>query len=213
MTVELHAYRYSVYAWIVRLVLNEKGVSYDYAEINPFSPDMPEDYLAKHPFRRVPTLVHDGFVLYETVAIARYIDEAFPGPALQPANDKARARVARIISVVDSYGYWPMVRQVYSHRVFRPRAGQPSDETEIRAGVSASERTVSALESLAEPGGYLTGNDVSLADFHLTPMMVYFTAAPEGQAILARHARLSAWWDRMRRRGSFAGTDPGLPDP
>ena len=211
MTVELHAYRYSVYSWIARLVLAEKGVSYNYVEVNPFAADLPAGYREKHPFQRVPTLVHDDFVLYETTAITRYIDEAFPGIGLQPSTSRDRAREAQIIATIDAYGYWPMVRQVFSHRVFRPRTGQPADETEIRSGVIASERVVGALEALAGDGLYLVADRLTLADLHLAPMMAYFAAAEEGSAILARHRKLSAWWNLMRSRPAFAATDPGPP--
>jgi glutathione S-transferase len=106
-----------------------------------------------------------------------------------------------------------MVRQVFSHRVFRPRLGRPVDEGEIRAGITSSERTLRALEALAEPGGYLVERQLSLADLHLAPMMAYFTASPEGREILAGQPRVSAWWELMRRRPSLAATDPGLPEP
>jgi len=84
MPLVLHGYRYSVYVRIVRLVLAEKGVAYDRVEVNPFAPDRPASYLALHPFGRVPVMVHDGFSLYETGAITRYLDRAFPVPSLQP---------------------------------------------------------------------------------------------------------------------------------
>src|SRR5690349_11276108 len=74
MTVELYGYKHSVYAWIARLALREKGCAYEWREVNPFAEDVPADYLAMHPFKRVPVLVHDGFVLYETSAITRYVD-------------------------------------------------------------------------------------------------------------------------------------------
>lgn len=212
MTVVLHGYRYSVYARIVRMVLAEKGVDYDYAEVDPFADDVPSEYLALHPFKRVPTLVHDGFVLYETAAIARYIDEAFEGAPLQPGGSRQRARMAQIVAVMDAYGYWPLVRQVFSHRVFRPRAGERVDESEIRAGLVSSERTLGALEALAEPGRFLVGERLSLADLHLAPMLAYFTAAPEGRDALARQPKLSAWWEQLRRRPSLLATDPGLPE-
>jgi glutathione S-transferase len=211
MTVELHAYQYSVYSWIARLVLREKEVGYDYVEVNPFAADMPIDYLTKHPFRRVPTLVHDGFVLYETAAITRYVDETFSGTSLQPADNRSQARLTQIIGIIDAYGYWPMVRQVFSHRVFRPRTGQVVDESEIRSGIVASERVLVALEALAEDGDFLIANQLTIADLHLAPMMAYFSAAAEGSAVLARHPRLSAWWDLMRMRTAFVATDPGLP--
>ena len=209
MSLVLHGYRYSVYVRIARLTLAEKGVAYDRVEVNPFAPDMPASYLALHPFGRVPTLVHDGFTLYETGAIARYIDRAFPGPALQPRDPRALARMDQIIGIVDAYVYWPLVRQVFSHRVFRPRAGQPGDEAEIARGLQASAKVLSALEPLVHNDVTL---DVTLADLHLGAMIAYFVRAPEGRQALQHYPRLAAWWARLSARPSFAATEPGLPD-
>ena len=211
MSLVLHGYRYSVYLRIARLAPAEKDVAYDRVEVNPFSPDVPADYLALHPFGRVPALVHDGFALYETAAITRYIDRAFAGPALQPGTAQELARMDQIIAVVDSYGYWPMVRQVFSQRVFRPRLGSPVDETEIARGIAGSAKVLVALEKLASNGGFLVGSNLSLADLHLAAMTAYFTMAPEGRAELARHPRLAAWWQAMLQRPSLAATAPGLP--
>lgn len=204
MSIVLHGYHYSVYNRIARLALAEKGVAYDRVEVNPFAPDVPAAYLALHPFGRVPTLVHDGFALYETGAIIRYVDRAFPGPALQPADPQALARVDQIMGIVDSYGYWPMVRQVFAPRVFRARAGQPVDEAEIARGLAASSKVLAALEPLVSDG-------LTLADLHLGAMMAYFVLAPEGATALSHHPRLAAWWRRISARPSFAATDPGLP--
>jgi glutathione S-transferase len=209
----LYGMRYSVYLRIVRVVLTEKGLSYRHVEVNPFLPNMPQEYLKLHPFRRVPTLMHDDFVLYETAAITRYIDEQFTGPNLQPTEPRHRARMAQVISIVDCYGYGPMVRQVHSNRVFGPRIGQPVDEAQVTAGIKGSQLTLNALEAIASTDGPIAGGAVwSLADFHLAPMMAYFTAAPEGVEALARHPKLSAWWDTVCQRPALRETDPGLPD-
>ena len=205
MAVVLHGYRYSVYVRIARLTLAEKGIAYDQAEVDPFAPDVPASYLALHPFGRVPTLVHDGFALYETGAITRYIDRAFAGPALQPDEPRALARMDQIIGIVDSYGYWPMVRQVFSHGVFGPRLGRPADAAEVERGLAASAKVLAALEPLVADSG------VTLADLHLGAMTAYFVQASEGAAVLRRHPRLAAWWARLSARPSFAATDPGLP--
>jgi glutathione S-transferase len=211
MALVLHGYRYSVYVRIARLALAEKGVAYDRVEVNPFAPDVPAVYLALHPFGRVPTLVHDDFALYETGAITRYLDRTFAGPALQPDQPRALGRMDQIIGVVDSYGYWPLVRQVFSHRVFRPAIGQPVDETEVGRGLAGAAKVLAALEVLAAPDAFLVGPALSLADLHLGAMLAYFAAAPEGAALLRNHPRLAAWWVRLSRRPSFAATDPGLP--
>lgn len=211
MSLVLHGYRYSVYLRIARLALAEKGVAYERVEVNPFSPDVPAAYLALHPFGRVPTLVHDGFVLYETGAISRYVDRAFPGPALQPDAPRALARMDQIIGVVDSYGYWPLVRQVFAHRVFRPSVGQPTDDAEVAHGLAGAAKALAALEDLASSETFLVGPVPSLADLHLGAMIAYFTAAPEGAAMLDRYRRLAGWWEHLQSRPSLATTAPGLP--
>ncbi len=213
MTLILHGYRYSVYVRIVRLVLAEKGLAYEQVEVNPFAPDVPADYLALHPFGRVPTLVHEGFALYETGAISRYVDRAFPGPALQPADAQRLARMDQIMGVVDAYAYWPLVRQVFVHDVVRPHRGTAGDVAELEKGLEAAAKTLDALQALAEADAWLTGPDISLADFHLGAMVAYFAQSPRGAELLAARPQLAGWWRRLGARPSFAATEPGLPVP
>lgn len=213
MALILHGYRYSVYVRIARLVLKEKGLAYEQVEVNPFAADVPAHYLALHPFGRVPTLVHDGFALYETGAITRYADRAFPGPALQPADPKRLARMDQIMGVVDAYAYWPLVRQVFVHDVVRPHLGTAGDTAELEKGLEATAKVLDALEALAATDPWLTGPDISLADFHLGAMVAYFAQSPRGTELLAARPRLAAWWRRLGERPSFAATEPGLPVP
>jgi len=211
MAIELHGYQYSVYSWIARLALHEKGVAYNWVEVNPFAENTPAGYLATHPFKRVPALIHIGFIVYETGAITRYVDEAFEGPKLQSVEPRERARCNQIISIVDSYAYWPLVRQVFAHGVFRPLMGLPADENEFRKGLEAAPRILAALETAAGGGQYLCGNQLSLADIHLAPMIGYFVLADEGRALLQKHPRLSDWWADFSKRSAFAHTTPQLP--
>ena len=211
MTLILHGYRYSVYVRIARLVMAEKGVAYDRVEVNPFAGDIPAAYLALHPFGRVPALVHDGFGLYETGAIVRYIDRAFPGPALQPADTRRLARMDQIMSVVDAYAYWPLVRQVFVQDVVRPHIGTAGDPVELEKGLASAATVLDALESLAASDKWLTGPDLSLADLHLGAMIAYFAQSTRGLELLGTRPRLSAWWERMAPRPELAATDPGLP--
>ena len=208
MNVELYGYQYSVNSWIERLSLEEKGASYRWIEINPFAAGVPESYLAIHPFKRVPALVHDKFQIYETGAITRYIDEAFPGERFTPAD---RARCNQFISIIDSYVYWPVVRQVFSHRVFRPRLGRPSDAAEIQKGLETAPVVLAALERLVADTEYLCGADISLADIHLAPMIGYFAMAEEGDALLKTQRKLSNWWSTMSARAAYRATMPRLP--
>lgn len=209
--VVLYGYRYSVYLRIVRMMLLEKRIPWTHVEVDPFAETIPAEYLALHPFGRVPTLTHGDFVLYETAAITRYVDEVFPGPKLQPEAPRERARMNQITAVVDSYGYWPMVRQVFSPRVFNAALGKAPDEALIAEGMARSRTVLDALEQLAAGGPFLVGSALTLADIHLAAMMAYFTAAEDGRAALEDCPKLSAWWAPIRRRDSLAATEPGLP--
>jgi glutathione S-transferase len=212
VTVQLHGYQYSVYAWIARLAMHEKAIGYTWVEVNPFARDLPTNYLAMHPFGRVPTLVHGDFVLFETSAITRYIDKAFQGPRLQPINPVDRARVSQIISIIDSYAYWPLVRQVFSHGVFRPRLGHPADPIEYQRGLEAAPPVLRALDRLASEGRFLVADSLSLADIHLAPMIAYFTSDLHGETLLTQHHRLSTWWSAMSLEKHFVETKPVMPE-
>lgn len=109
---------YSVYTRICRLALEEKGVPYRLEEVDVFAPDgPPPDYLRRQPFGKIPAFEHDGFALYESGAISRYVDEAFDGPPLQPQDPQPRARMNQAISILVSYAYRAWVWGLFVERV------------------------------------------------------------------------------------------------
>src|SRR5262249_27200141 len=107
---------YSVYVRVARLALAEKGVPYRLEEVDVFG-GPPAAYARPLPSGRLPAFEHDGFRLYETAAITRYVDEAFPGSPLQPEAFRARARMNQVISILDSYAYRTLVWDIFVERV------------------------------------------------------------------------------------------------
>ena len=207
--VTLHGYTYSVYTRIVRLVLEYKEIEYKRVEINPFS-DVKSPKLKLHPFGRVPVLSHGSFEIYETSAISRYIENTFSDPSLLPDSSKAIARMDQVISIIDSYGYRPMIMQVFSHRVFLPLEGEPSSEEEIVLGLKDSEKVLTALEIFTKEGLVLNGQDLTLADFHLAPMIDYFIQAEEGQKLFSSYPNLINWWEQVSNLEAMKLTEPDL---
>jgi glutathione S-transferase len=207
MSLTLYDYPPSVYCQIVRMALLECGQDATLVPVDPFADpgDIP------HPFGQVPVLCHDGFTLYETTAILRYLDVVFAGGRLTPADLKAQARMGQVQAIVDAHGYWPLVRKVYSHRVFRPMIGLAADEAQIHDGLSKAETVLGALNRIAAEGLVLTGPDLTLADIHLAPMVGFFTAAPEGDRMLSRFPDLCTWWHHASARDSYRATRPDPP--
>ena len=210
MTVTLFGPAYSVYVRAARIALEEKGVAYGLQQFDVFdSDDVPADYPARHPFVRVPAFEHDGFRLYETGAITRYVDEAFQGPTLQPAAPRERARMNQVISVLDAYAFWPLVRVIYVQR----KEGTPTDEAAIAAAIPEAERCLGALEDLIGEADFLAGASFTLADAHAVPMFDYFLRTGEGRELMATRPRLSAWWSRVKGRPCVTATPFPGPAP
>jgi glutathione S-transferase len=128
-----------------------------------------------------------------------------------PVGAEALAFAAQVVSIVDSYGYRPMFRQVFAHRVFRPVIGGVIDETEISRGIGASLPVLYARNSIVSEGHVLNGRNFTIADCHLAPMVDYFVRAREGATALNAHPALADWWADTSRRKSIDETDPGLP--
>lgn len=198
---------YSVYVRIVRLALLEKGVDYDLVPIDAFAPGGPGSaYLERQPFGRIPAFEHDGFRLYETGAISRYVDEAFDGPRLQPADPKARARMNQIVSIADSYVYRPVVWDVFVERVNKPQRGEVSDETKIRDALAKADTAFKAIVELAGEGPWMVGDGISLADLWLAPMCDYFLMTEEGRLACRAYPRLEKWWAGIGSRAAMLAT-------
>ncbi|MES0036332.1 glutathione S-transferase family protein [Mesorhizobium sp. M0046] len=195
---------YSVYVRIVRLVLEEKGVGYELVPVDIFAADgIPGWYFEHQPFGRIPAFEHDGFRLYETGAIARYVDEAFDGPALQPVEARPRARMNQITGLLDAYAYRAMVWDVAVERLEKT----PPDEAVIANGLRQARTALQALSSLKAEGPWLLGTHLTLADLHAAPIIGYFVKVSEGRKLLAEFADIRNWYARITQRASFAKTE------
>lgn len=203
----LHGLEVSVYTRIVRMALAVKGVEYRLEAADPFAAQ-PLGHVSAT--GRIPVLVHDGFILAETAAIVDYLDAEFPEPRLRPEQAKAIGRAAQVRGIVDSAGYWPLVRQVFSHGVFRPLRGLPAEAAEVAAGLAAGAPVLAALEEIAEEGHVLNRTHLTHADLHLAPMIACFAMEPRGRAALDRHPALARWFGWIAAQPCFTATDPGL---
>jgi glutathione S-transferase len=207
----VHGPVYSTYTRTVRLALKEKGAPYKLEEVDVLKGEGQQPaHLARQPFGKVPAFSHDGMTMYETSAITHYVDDVVPGPKLQPSDAKTRARMNQMMSIVDSYAYPSMISVVFQ-RVVNPLLGAPVDEKAVADAKPKAEKSLAALETLADGNGpFLCGKDLSLADLYLAPLMEYFSATPEGKAALSKSPRVQRWLAQISNRPSVVKTRPKL---
>ena len=206
-TIKLLGLRISVYTRIARLALEEKSVDYQLEEVDIFADaGPPAEYLAHNPFGTIPCLMHGDLVLYETSAISRYVDETFPGSALQPSTSAQRARMNQVISILDCYTYRPMVWDVYVQRIVVAGGGGQPDENLISAALPTLQKVLRQLDQWRNDDEFLLGDSITLADLHAYPMLRLFIETPEGVAMLESMPRLQQWMQNMQSRDSVRTT-------
>jgi glutathione S-transferase len=186
----------STYVNIVRLVLTYKGVAYTFQDLEPVM-GKPE-HLALHPFNRVPILRHGDVTVYETSAIASYIDEAFVGPRLTPQDVRVRARMNQWVSAVNSYYYPYMIYHVTHERLVFPELGIASDEKVVAHALPKVELALGVMErELAHGQEFLLGSEVTLADFFMLPSTFAFGLTEEGRTMYPKFPAFCRWRERM----------------
>jgi glutathione S-transferase len=209
MSVVVHGPSLSTYVRTVRLALEEKGVAYELRELNFMAGAHKQpEHLRRHPFGMVPAFEHDGFQLYETGAVARYVDRAFPGAKLQPADVRQLARMDQIVAVVDAYAYPSVVSKLVIERLVAPMLGRSANEQAIAEAMPRIELSLSELDRLAGGGEFLAGSHLSLADLHLAPIFAYLAMTPESKRLLEPCGKLRAWWSAMEQRPAMKKTAP-----
>jgi len=181
---------YSVYTRICQLTLHLKGVPHAFEALDVFAEGGREKARqAGHPFGKIPILRHDDLILYETLAITRYIDQAFDGPLIQPENAADRARMNQIISIVDTQAY-PIL--VWGLHVPKSEGREPDPKM-----LDKGRTVLSVLEGLADEP-WLCGPKPSLADAYLAACMGYILDSAAASHLPGNGPRLMAWWRRAQ---------------
>jgi glutathione S-transferase len=188
----VHSIPGSPFGRAVLTTLEEKGARYSFSPLAPGGLRSPE-HLARHPFGRVPVLEHDGFLLYETQAILRYLDRVLPNPPLTPADPKRAARMDQVMNVNDWYLFQGVANVIVFHRVIGPRVmGIAPDEAAIEAAMPKARAVFDELARLLGGQSFFTGETMTLADLLVAPHLGLFSLAPEWPALVAPHRNLVA---------------------
>jgi glutathione S-transferase len=191
----------------VEIALKEKDVPYHLHVMAPGEHKQPE-HLTRHPFGRIPAFEHDGFALYESQAIVRYIDETFPNPPMTPENPEARARMNQVIGIIEWYFFPKAAAPIAFNRIIGPKLlGLPTDEAAIAEAMPMARTCFAELDRLLGDKQYFGGDRLSIADIMLAAQLDLLCDTPEGAELISV-TRLEGWLNRMRQRPSFVATQP-----
>ena len=201
----------STFVRTCRIACLEKGVDYDlvFDYANGIADLQSETHLAHHPFGRIPVMRHDGFTLFETTAICRYIDDTFDGPALVPGERRQAAVMEQWVSAINDYAV-PRITVKYILQYAFPKGpdGTPDMEA-INEALPNVRDTLKILNAALEDGPYFLGQTPYIADFLLLPIIDYVASMPEGADLLGASPNVARFRDAFSERAGYAAT---LPD-
>jgi glutathione S-transferase len=221
--------RTSVCSVKARLALNEKGVAWDSKLLTLRGDQFEPAYMKLNPNAVVPTLVHDDRVVIESTVIMHYVDEAFPGPPLAPADAAARARMRMFTKAMDEFVHVSCMTLTFAtaNRIHLARLSPQEMEAElakspdprrseikrqvvthgldaplVKDALRQHEKLFAMMESALKDAPWLAGKDWSLADAAATPYLWRLDKLKLAKLWGSRPG-IAAWYDRVRARPSF----------
>lgn len=195
---------FSTFVRTVMLCCEEKSIAYqagwclDGAEVGAKS----AEHQALHPWGKVPAIKHQGLTLYETASILRYLDGAFDGVGLQPADPAQRALVDQWCGAIGSYVDKALVRDYLLEFAFPKGEGGAVRLAEVAQAEPAVKKALALLNDQLGEQPFLCGEQLSLADLMLLPMLDYLAGLPLGGGLLSERPALKAYLQRLRSRPS-----------
>ncbi len=136
------------------------------------------EYLAVNPSGKIPTLVDNGFVLWESNAIIHYISDVFGNFLLSSTDPKERSDIERWLFWESSH--WQpsisgVIAEIVGHRLMPHLVPKPKSEANWLD--TNFDRNVKFLDNHLKDKHYLTGPQLTIADFSVAAMMTYFRVA------------------------------------
>ncbi len=202
----LYGTPFSNFVRSARLAFEEKGVGYT---LEP-APLKDSAYRRLHPFARMPALRHGEFRLSESFAIMRYVDEAFDGPSLQPADPRARAQMTQWVSAFNDYFVAVIGRRMIAECYATFLFNRPTNEAVFEAALPDARYQLGVLDGILAKHRYLAGDWLSLADLIFFPELFYVVMTPRTANLLPPFEHLYRWFEEMSARPAAQATVPPL---
>jgi glutathione S-transferase len=194
-SIKLYGVPPSTFTRAVRMGCHEKGIDYELV------PTFPNTVGPLNPFGKIPAMSHGDLTLFESSAILRYLDGAFPGPKLWPADARAAAIVDQWMGAAGDSLLNSAQRYLASRFNFLP---VPSEMT--RKYLDKTREVLPVFDRQLGKTRYVAGDTLTAADLVAAPAFFYFPEIPELKDILDAQPNCRRWMDDVATRPSFAAT-------
>ncbi|THH04271.1 hypothetical protein EW145_g5644 [Phellinidium pouzarii] len=216
MVLKIHGFVFSTCTQAVITTLKELGVAYELVPINlGKGAHKNPDYIAtKQPFGQIPVLEEeDGFQLYESRAIARYVIAKYgPNSGLIPSGDLRKIALFEQAVSVENNNFYPYASGLAQEKIFKPAKGAPSSEERATENFKALEEKLEVYDVILGKQKYIAGDEFTLADILHLPYGTLITAQLGFKALEGPDAKpnVARWWADITSRASWKYTQADI---
>ncbi|TCD70990.1 hypothetical protein EIP91_000488 [Steccherinum ochraceum] len=216
MVLKLHGFPVSTCTLRVAVVLKELNVPFEFVpvDVRNRAHKTPE-YLKIQPFGQIPYIDDDGFILYESRAICRYVAAKYrnaSGPVLLPDVNTDPEKYGRFeqAASIEAFNFDAYALPAATELVFKPMFGNTTDEVRAKALMESLSKSLDVYDTILSNQKYLAGDNITLADlFHLSLASVmqskeHINLADEKRPNVAR------WWNNITSRPSWEAVKGGV---
>lgn len=194
---KLYDFPESPYCQKTRIVLTEKDLSYDLVPVDLKAGEQKRpEFLKLNPFGKVPVLIDDEMIVYDSTIINEYLEDEYPHPPLLPSDSSARARVRTFEDYADN-AFIP-VTGIILNELRKPEGERDADK--LANARQQVQRMLAVIDGSLAGRQWLAGN-FSLADVAFAPRVVILPAL--GVELDPQWKNVASWIQRLNQRASI----------
>jgi glutathione S-transferase len=194
--IKLYDFPRSPYCQKVRLVLAEKDLSYEKIFVDLIKNEQKtSDFLRLNPYGKVPVLIDEDEVIYDSTIINEYLEDEYPHPPLMPEQSSERARVRMFEDFADNS--FTAQSGLLAAELRKP--AEQMEQERVQRYRADLLRVLEFLERHLEGKEYIAGT-FSLADLAFAPRLLILPNL--GVEIPARLKNVLTWNERLQQRPS-----------
>jgi len=185
------------------IALREKGLDFDRIELDPLTGEHKKPPFSElTPRQQAPTLVypHDGeeLVIYESIATDRFLDDMHPEPPLMPPVTNVRQRATALMRIEEFQA------KLDPKNIFGSVAFRKLGREELAPRIEALRGELDRWEKYISGQTYLAGDNFTIADIAVFPLLMHFEAL--GFDYASKAPQLAGYIERCKNRASVRDT-------
>ncbi|KAJ6498368.1 glutathione S-transferase [Mycena vitilis] len=211
MTLKLYGFKFSSCTRRVAVIAKELNVPYELIPVDLSKGEQrSEEHIARQPFGVVPTIDDDGFDLFESRAIGRYLVAKYgAGSTLvpDPKDVAATAKFEQAVSI-ENNNFDPTAGQIALELLLKPTRGMTTDQERVKGLLVTMGAKLDGYEKILSKQKYLAGETLTMADLFHLPWAYALTEKANLDLITSR-PNVARWYKDISARPAWLAVKDG----